>query len=78
MLFFLIGVFHDAIAPASVKLIYLSLAEPQIISPREHRAEQHDNLCGCDQRAFLGLPEKFKEPLEMENSQHTDTKSLGA
>lgn len=55
--FFLIGFFHDAIASASIKLISLSVAVPQIVSPREHRAEQHDNLYGCDQRAFLGLPE---------------------
>lgn len=33
---FLIGFFHDAITPASVKLVYLSIAAPLIISPREH------------------------------------------
>lgn len=47
---FLLGFFHDAITPASasVEFICLSVAVPLIISPREHMAEQHDSLCGCD------------------------------
>jgi len=69
---FSISFFCDAITPGSVRLVCLSIATPLIISPREHTAQQHDNPCGCDQRAYVVIS-GFKQPLEVENTQHTDT-----
>jgi len=38
-----------------VRLICLSITVLLITSPREHMAEQHDNLCGCDQRSICDV-----------------------
>lgn len=58
--FFLIGFFHYAITPASVKLVGLAVATSLIISSKEHMPEQHENLYDCDQRPSGMFSEQFK------------------